>query len=503
MVLMASTDPQGIAITNPSQQDAYLAVESSNITQINGVDPDDLPVIQDLLKEWRNHYPKNVLRTLYYQAKYKYTGVAYSIPAEMKALAKPMIGWANKSVRALADLSVFEGFDAPDSLQSQVDEIADDNQLDTDVSEAIVSAYTHGCAFLTVYEDPAEPGRILLLPRSADWSAGLWDRRRRRLGSALTITDKDKDGHITAFQVWLPGKVYEIDNDTGKWEARTIVTNLDRPSVVPLAFDAQLSRPLGNSRISRTLMNLVDFGMRTMVRMEATAEFYSAPRIWFLGASKKFTNDTWSSIVSVLNGIPADKGGEKPTLYQLQQATMTPHSEMLRTIALMVSAETDIPVNDLGITMDNPASAEAMAEAERKLSRTADRQNKRFGRALKDAMGIALAYQGANPDDIHSLRPIWAPVKETSDAARADWYQKVASTNPDFADSDVGLTRAGLTWEEIQAHRAYEKQKRAEAAVDALRARLHTADQPTTTGTEAVADGQQQPAAEQPQPSAA
>ena len=49
--------------------------------------------------------------------------------------------------------------------------------------------------------------------------------------------------------------------------------------------------------------------------------------------------------------------------------------------------------------------------------------------------------------------------------------------------------------------RAYEKQKRTEAAVDTLRARLHAADQ-TATGTEAE-NGQQQPAAEQPQPGAA
>lgn len=116
-------------------------------------------------------------------------------------------------------------------------------------------------------------------------------------------------------------------------------------------------------------------------------------------------------------------------------------------------------------------------------------------------MSIALAYQGADPDALRELRPIWAPVKETSDAARADWYQKVASNNPAFADSDVGLTRAGLTWDEIKAHRAYEKQKRTEAAVDTLRARLHAADQ-TATGTEAE-NGQQQPAAEQPQPGAA
>lgn len=491
---------------NPSERDAYLAVESANIQQIEGVEEQDMPTIQKLLKTWRDHYSRNVLRSLYYEGKYHYNGIAYSIPPSMKSMARPMIGWPNKAVRALADLSVFEGFDAPDSLQTQADELAEDNELDVAVSQSIVSAYTHGCSFLTVSEDPETPGRILLMPRSADWSAGIWDRRHRRLGSALTITDKDDmTGHITAFNTWLPGKVYEIDNSEGPWKARRYDTNLDRPSVVPLAFDAQLSHPLGYSRISRTLMNLTDFGLRTLVRMEASAEFYSAPRVWFIGASKKFTDDTWSSIVSVMNGIPANKNGDKPTMQQLQQATMTPHADMLRTIALMVSSETDIPVNDLGITMDNPASAEAMAEAERKLSRTADRQNKRFGRALKDAMGIALAYQGADPDAVRELRPIWAPVKETSDAARADYYSKIASVNPDFADSDVGLTKAGLTWDEIKAHRSYEKQKRSEAAVDALRARLHTATTPTATGTEATANGeqQQQPAAEQPQPNAA
>mgnify|MGYP000461883264 CR=1 FL=1 len=70
-----------------------------------------------------------------------------------------------------------------------------------------------------------------------------------------------------------------------------------------------------------------------------------------------------------------------------------------------------------------------MAEAERKLSRTADRQNNASPR-VEGSMSIALAYQGADPDALRELRPIWAPVKEASDAARADWYQKVASTNP-------------------------------------------------------------------------
>ena len=275
---MPATDRNGVAITNPATQDAYLAVQSANITRIKGVEDDDMPTIQKLLTTWRDHYARNMLRAEYYQARYRYNGVAYSIPKQMRALAKPMIGWPNKAVRALADLNVFEGFDAPDPLQAQVDELVDDNAWDTDVSEAITSAYIHGCSFITVCEDPDEPGRILMLPRSADWSAGIWDRRRRRLGSALTITDKDdRTGRITAFTAWLPGKVYEIDDSEGQWTARTIETHLDRPSVVPLVNDAQSYHPLGNSRITRTLMNLTDFGLRTMVRMEATAEFYAAP----------------------------------------------------------------------------------------------------------------------------------------------------------------------------------------------------------------------------------
>lgn len=479
-------------------QAGWLAIESAYANTIAGVDPDDQPTINELLKQWRRHYTRNTLRTSYYLAHYHYNGVAYSIPPAMKALAKPMIGWPNKAVRALADLSVFEGIDAPETLQTQVDDLVAANTFGVKIQQAIVSAYTHGCSFMTISGDGDD---IRITPRAADWSSALWDWGNDRIGAAMTIRDKDKDGYITRFDVWLPGKVYLCRRNSGTWQAERIETGFDQPTVVPIVSDQQLYRPLGSSRITRPLMALTDLGLRTLVRMEATAEFYAAPRIWFLGANKgQVSPDTWGSIVSVINGIPAGRNGEKPELRQLTQASMQPHSDMLKTVALMVSSETDIPVNDLGITMDNPASAEAMAEAERKLSRTADRQNKRFGESIKSILAMALAAQGADEADIRQLRPIWAPTKEASDAARADWYQKVASTNPAFADSDVGLSRAGLTWDEIAAYRAYERQRRTQNAIDELRAKIATAK---TDTQEAAANGQQQPAAEQPQSGAA
>lgn len=64
----------------------------------------------------------------------------------------------------------------------------------------------------------------------------------------------------------------------------------------------------------------------------------------------------------------------------------------------------------------------------------------------------------------------------------------------------MGLSRAGLTWDEINAHRAYERQQRTQNAIDELRAKIATAK---TDTQEDAANGQQQPAAEQPQSGAA
>jgi hypothetical protein len=242
--------------------------------------------------------------------------------------------------------------------------------------------------------------------------------------------------------------------------------------VVALSYDAQLNRPFGRSRVSRPLMALTDIGFRTIVRMEASAEFYAVPKLWFLGASEDaFSADTWSSLISAINAISKDEDGGTPTLHQVTQASMQPHSDMLKTIALMVASETNIPVSDLGVTMDNPASAEAMAAAERKLSREADRQNKRFGRALKEAviMGVRLRDNlKSTPDGLSAIRPVWAPTREVSDAARADSFSKIASVSQEFAQTEVGWRYAGFDQQDVTTILNRVRQAEASSTLDKL-----------------------------------
>lgn len=451
----------------------FIAVESADVTSIDGMPGGDLAVTRRLLRVWRDKYPRNVLRSAYYDARNRFRDYGISIPPNIRSRAGNVVGWAQKSVRALSDKSVFRGFATPDGDPDGVADICAANRLATDVGEAIVSCYKHSCSFLTVDLDPDEPEPTpLVVPRSADWSAGLWDPARRRMEGALTITDDDENGRITAFTVWLPGRNWECHRVGGEWVGELHETVLRGVGVVPFVYDAQMDRPFGRSRINRSLMALIDMAFRTMVRMEATAEFYSAPRLWFLGLDPDaFTAGTWKSLVSSVNAVSRDEDGLVPEMRQVTQASMQPHGDMLETIAMLASAETDIPAERLGIRLSNPTSAEALAASENELTRVADRQNVVFGDALMQAMRMAVQLRNGTTDvpALEGVSPVWAPTRVVSDAARADFYTKVASVNQAYAGSDVALRRLGLDEAEIAGVRSREQEQRAQANLDALR----------------------------------
>lgn len=456
-------------------------------SHVDGIDDDDIPVIRQLIKVWRDRWEKNVIRSGYYFARYHLRDFGISIPPSIRAQVRACVGWPAKAVRSLADIEVFDGFESPtDTLN--VGALSDELGLDLIVPEAIVSAYTHGCSFITLTAD--DDGRLVATPRSAEYSAALWDGTRNRLRAVLTINDANSRGYIRGWNVFLPGRVYQVKWDQSRWAAVASQTNWPEPLAIPFISDPQLSRPLGRSRITPTLMSLTDMAFRTYVRMEASAEFYSVPKLWFLGASKDaFDSDTWSNLVSAINGIDADEEtGEKPEMKQVSQASMTPHVDMLKSIAMSVAAETNLPVDSLGITLTNPTSAEAMAAAERRLTREADRQNRIFGSQLERLIRTAVCLRDgiscdAMPDELKNVSAIWQPTREISDGARGDFYVKVSQVNPAYATSTVGLRRLGLTSDEIRSLQSATSSANSRGILDLLLNQSSNAE-PATTGTE-------------------
>lgn len=475
----------GILVTgNPAVDEGrdYLAapLAAGSVTPVGDMasewGDEQLGQLRTLARVWNEHFTRNRLRGAYYDGREILHDVAGSIPESVANRAQCPVDWPRKAVSSLADKSVLSGFDVrPDVTDPGVVDIADRVGLVSLMGQAITSAYKHSCSFLTAYPD-RETGEVQVVARAADWSAAVWDRRLNRIKCALTVTDDDRLGRATAMTLWLPGRAWELVAGGSGWTAECTWRDDACPvvPVVPIAYDRQLDRPFGRSRISRTLMALTDMGYRTMVEMDTSAAFYAAPRVWFLGLDPEaFQGNKWGRLMTSLNSVSRDEDGLVPTIQQLSQASMTPYSDMLETIAMMVSSATDIPAEALGIRLSNPTSVEAINAAEQRLSRIAERQNREFSGQLMRLMRVAVymqgGYQTLSDVDLSGITTVWEPVNVSSDAAKADWLTKVGSVDAALATSDVGRRHLGLSEAEIKSVKAYETQQRAQANLDALR----------------------------------
>ena len=110
-----------------------------------------------------------------------------------------------------------------------------------------------------------------------------------------------------------------------------------------------------------------------------------------------------------------DEDGDKPTLGQFQQASMSPHSEQMRMWAGLFAGETGLTLDDLGFPSQNPSSAEAIKSSHETLRLMARKAQRDFSIGLLNTGYIAACVR----DDIEYRREMigltrvkWEPVFE-------------------------------------------------------------------------------------------
>ncbi|MGO3650435.1 MAG: phage portal protein [Agrococcus casei] len=423
---------------------------------VSGVDEAELDIIKGLFEKWRRKYPRNELRSVYFDGKMplKETG---NIPREALQKITAVLDWPEKSVSALAERSVFEGFVTPGGDQDpfELGSVLDANRFDLELPQAIMSAYKHSCSFITTARGDVASGEpeVLVMAREALWSAATWDQRRRVVDAAMAVTSTDDDGRPDAIDVYLPYAVLSLTRrPSGAWVADRRSSPLGEVLVEPLAYDAQLDRPFGRSRISRAVMNITDHALTTIARTEISADFYAAPRMAALGVSADaFSKGKWQAAIDRWFAITRDEDGNLPTVTQFPQMTMQPLTELYRMYATQFSGATGVPVSNLGIVTDNPPSAEALYADDRRLVSTANRQNRVLGSSLKRVAQkvVRLRDGGEMSDELRQIDVAWMNPAFTSPATSADALVKLSAVFPWLAESEVALQFAGFTQAEI------------------------------------------------------
>jgi uncharacterized membrane protein YgcG len=418
------------------------------------VDASDASLLGELLNVWEAKRSRNRVRTLYYDGAAPLKDFGISLPPAMRSI-ESALGWIAKGVHAVTDRSRFEGFVSRDGSDDPfaLDQILDDNRFLVEFPAAVVSSAVHGCSFLTVSQGDVASGEpeVLVLPRAADDSAGLWDNRRRAVRGFLSVVAVNDAGQPTEMIMYTPEKALTFTRVSQSWRVDARRNPLGEVAVSPLVYRYELKRPFGHSRITRAAMGFADSALRTIVRAEVSAEFYSAPEYYLFGANVQnfIGDDRWSALMGRIKALDVEDGDDKPELHRFTGASPQPHADQLRMWANLFADDQDLEVKFADAS--NPSSADAIFAAKEDLITKTREANVSWGYGAVKAMQLAVRLRDGldSTPDLRGLSAQFTDPAIVSPGARADAFSKLATAIPGFAESEVGLEAAGLGREQI------------------------------------------------------
>lgn len=253
---------------------------------------DEFADVNSLLEKVGYKGIRNGMRARYYNAKQTVQQLGIAIPPQLHTV-ETVIGWPAKAVDDLEQRIDLEGFVLPGGSWSDfgLDRVWLDNQLALEASQAHTSALKFAVSFVAVLAGGEGEPDVVVRPLSALSSTIRWDSVRRRAASAITVTGVS-NSEVVEFIYFTDTAVVTVRrNDDYTWTVERVGHGLGRCPVAVLPFRPSLEYPFGRSRISRAVMSITDRAIRSLLRMEVSAEFYSAPQRYVLGAEESMFHD--------------------------------------------------------------------------------------------------------------------------------------------------------------------------------------------------------------------
>ena len=356
-----------------------------------------------------------LLRYKYYEQKAIARDLGISTPEGLEWFAA-VNGWCSKAVDNLADRLQFDKFE-----NDNFDFTTMFNQNNPDIfyDDAMLSALISSCSFVYISRGKTNEAdgtkRVRFQVIDGSNATGEIDDFTKLLTKGYAVLERDTNDKIVRYAYFEPGRteVYEAGNDEP-----VAVENFDSRycALVPIIYKPDAKRPFGHSRISRSCMSHAQNAMRTIKRMEISAEFYSFPQKYATGISQDAEQlDTWQATMSAMLTFTKDEDGGSPTLGQFSVGSVAPHIEQLKATASMFAGETGLTLDDLGFVTSNPSSAEAIKAGHENLRLMATKAQKCFGVGFKNVgyIGACLRDNTDYERDVFlETKILWRPTFE-------------------------------------------------------------------------------------------
>lgn len=407
-------------------------------------------MIVDALGLWRAKLARNLLRYRYYNGKNVLKDFGISIPPSLLNV-ETVVGWPQKAVDSMAVRCRFDGFKSPDpEVQAMLDGISKRSRLNVKFRQATESTLIHSCSFATVTLDVDGKPRVDFY--SAERAAARWDDVAGRIAYGIVIDEFDK-GNPTMLTLYAADVVIRAwDTTSGYWDWSYVPIGMGRPTMVSLSYRPTFAKPFGQSRITRAVMSITDSAVREALRTEISAEFFTSPQKYLLGADRDAFEQTtkWEAYIGNIFAVGRDENGDLPEFGQLSQGSMQPHTDYMRSLAARFSGETNVPISTLGVIHDQPASAEAIYAANEPLIIECEDFNEGARDSLRTLALMALAAEVDAPiadldDRYRDFTVNFANPAMPSIVSQTDAMVKLAAVVPGFAGTDTFWEQIGFS----------------------------------------------------------
>ena len=371
----------------------------------------ELKGVPYLERKLNNKRSRVLLRYNYYEQKAIASDLGISTPKGLEWL-NSINGWCSKAVDSLADRLQFDKFD---NDYFNFTEMFNQNNPDIFFDDSILSALISSCSFVLVTKGESNDlgQRIRFQVIDGGNATGIIDDYTKLLTEGYAVLKRDDNNNVVRYAYCTPSKteIYENGNLIA-----TETFNSPYCALVPIIYKPDSKRQFGHSRISRACMDYARQAMRTVKRMEISAEFYSFPQKYVTGLSQDAEDlDKWKSAMSAMLAFTKDDEGGSPTIGQFQTGSMSPHVEQIKSIASMFAGETGLTLDDLGFVTSNPSSAEAIKAGHENLRLTASKAQRCFGVGFKNVGYIGACIrdnQAYLREEVFETEVVWRPTFE-------------------------------------------------------------------------------------------
>ena len=345
---------------------------------------------------------------------------------------KCVLGWCGKAVDSLADRIVLRDF-AEDNCDMM--SIFQMNSMDVLCDSAILAALIGSCSF--IYIAPDVDGFPRMRALDAYNATGTIDPITHMLTEGYAVLERDSNNDPILEAYFVSGRT---DYFPAEGEPYSVVNAAPYPLLVPVINRPDATRAFGHSRITRACMDLMQAAMRTLNRSDIASEFYSYPQRYVIGLNEdaEIGFDKWKAVMSSFFRVDKDEDGERPTVGQFQQQTMTPFVDQIRMLAGLFAGETGLTLDDLGLPGQNPTSSDAIKASHEQLRLSARKAQRTFGTGFLNAGYLAACVRDGYPylrQQVYMTVPKFEPIFEPDASqigAIGDAVTKIQQAFPEY-----------------------------------------------------------------------